>query len=149
MIYRCKSGFFKMENTKIMIKVMSALILGLAATISFATEGDTPYQVVDGKIDANTFEGWRNFRGGGCGTCHGGAGQGGAGPNLTVSLKEKIDKKRFVETVTNGRPGTLMRPFKTSPRVMDNLDKIYAYLEARSDGVLGPENLIKFPLGKK
>ena len=138
-----------MKNTKTMIKLMFVIVLGLATTISFANEGDKPYQVGDGKIDANTFEGWKNFRGGGCGTCHGGAGQGGAGPNLTVSLKEKINKERFVETVTNGRAGTLMRPFKTSPRVMDNLDKIYAYLKARSDGVLGPENLIKFPLGKK
>ena len=138
-----------MKNTKIMIKLLSVIIIGLATTISFANEGDKPYQVVDGKIDTNTFEGWRNFRGGGCGTCHGGAGQGGAGPNLTVSLKEKITHELFVETVTNGRNGTLMRPFKTNPRVMDNLDKIYAYLKARSDGVLGPENLIKFPLGKK
>ncbi len=138
-----------MKNTKIMMKAWSVIILGLAATISFANEGDKPYQVVDGKIDNNTFEGWKSFRGNGCGTCHGGAGQGGAGPNLTVSLKEKIDKERFVETVTNGRSGTLMRPFKTSPRVMDNLDNIYAYLKARSDGVLGPENLIKFPLGNK
>ena len=32
---------------------------------------------------------------------------------------------------------------------MDNLDNIYAYIKARSDGVLGIENLIKFPLGKK
>jgi len=138
-----------MKNTKIMIKVLSLIILGLATTISYANEGDKPYQVVDGKIDTNTFEGWKNFRGGSCGTCHGGAGQGGAGPNLTVSLKEKIPHELFVETVTNGRSGTLMRPFKTNPRVMDNLDKIYAYLKARSDGVLGPENLIKFPLGKK
>ena len=138
-----------MKNTKIMIKVLSVIFLGLATTISYANEGDKPYQVVDGKIDTNTFEGWKSFRGNGCGTCHGGAGQGGAGPNLTVSLQEKINKERFVETITNGRSGTLMRPFKTSPRVMDNLDNIYAYLKARSDGVLGPENLIKFPLGKK
>ena len=138
-----------MKNTKIMIKVLSVIILGLATIISYANEGDKPYQVVDGKIDTNTFEGWKSFRGNGCGTCHGGAGQGGAGPSLTVSLQEKINKERFVETVTNGRSGTLMRPFKTSPRVMDNLDNIYAYLKARSDGVLGPENLIKFPLGKK
>ena len=138
-----------MKNTKIMIKVLSVIILGLATIISYANEGDKPYQVVDGKIDTNTFEGWKSFRGNGCGTCHGGAGQGGAGPNLTVSLQEKINKEQFVETVTNGRSGTLMRPFKTSPRVMDNLDNIYAYLKARSDGVLGPENLIKFPLGKK
>lgn len=128
---------------------MSVIILGLATTFSFANEGDKPYQVVDGKIDANTFEGWKTYRGGGCGTCHGGAGQGGAGPDLTNSLKEKITHDLFVETVTNGRSGTLMRPFKTNPRVMDNLENIYAYLKARSDGVLGPENLIKFPLGKK
>lgn len=120
-----------------------------AVTNTFAVEDEKPYQVIDGKIDNNTFEGWRSFRGNGCGTCHGGAGQGGVAPDLTNSLKEKIDKERFVETVTNGRSSTLMRPFKTSPRVMDNLDNIYAYLKARSDGVLGPENLIKFPLGKK
>lgn len=130
-------------------KALCLLLFTPVVTITYAVEDEKPYQVVDDKIDANTFEGWRSFRGNGCGTCHGGAGQGGAGPNLTVSLKEKIDKERFVKTVTDGRPGTLMRPFKTSPRVMDNLDNIYAYLKARSDGVLGPENLIKFPLGKK
>ena len=108
-----------------------------------------PYQVIDGKIDENTMQGWRSFRGGTCGMCHGGAGQGGAGPNLTLSLAEKIDKAKFIETVTNGRSGTLMRPFKKNNRVIGNLDNIYAYLKARSDGVLGPENLIKFPLGKK
>ena len=108
-----------------------------------------PYQVIDGKIDKNTFEGWRSFRGGTCGVCHGGAGQGGAGSDLTISLVEKIDKEMFVKIVTNGRSGTLMKPFKNNNRVIDNLDNIYAYLKARSDGVLGPENLIKFPLGTK
>ncbi len=136
-------------------KAVSLVLLTLTATVSFAggegksAEEEKPYQVIDGKIDENTFAGWRSFRGGTCGMCHGGAGQGGAGPNLTVSLAEKIDKERFVETVTNGRPGTLMRPFKNNNRVMHKLDNIYAYLKARSDGVLGPENLIKFPLGKK
>ena len=61
----------------------------------------------------------------------------------------KIDKEMFVKIVVNGRSGTLMKPFKNNNRVIDNLDNIYAYLKARSDGVLGPENLIKFPLGKK
>ena len=139
---------YRMKKSYI-YKALCLLLLSPVVTSIYAVEDDKPYQVIDGKIDANTFEGWRNFRGGGCGTCHGGAGQGGAGPNLTVSLQEKIDKERFVEIVTNGRSGTLMRPFKTNPRVMDNLDKIYAYLKARSDGVLGPENLIKFPLGEK
>jgi len=31
---------------------------------------------------------------------------------------------------------------------MDNMDNLYAYLLARGDGVLGPGNLIKMPLGK-
>jgi len=59
------------------------------------------------------------------------------------------DKARFIKVVTKGNPGTPMPPFKRNTRVMDNLDNIYAYIKARYDGVLGPENLIKFPLGKK
>ena len=136
----------KIPNT---FKTIFFILLTLTATIAFAVEDEKPYQVIDGKIDKNTFEGLRSFRGGTCGVCHGGAGQGGAGPNLTISLVEKIDKEMFVKIVTNGRSGTLMKPFKNNNRVIDNLDNIYAYLKARSDGVLGPENLIKFPLGTK
>jgi mono/diheme cytochrome c family protein len=136
----------KIPNT---FKNIFFILLTLAVTNSFAANDENPYQVIDGKIDENTMQGWRSFRGGTCGMCHGGAGQGGAGPNLTLSLGEKIDKAKFIETVTNGRSGTLMRPFKKNNRVMENIDHIYAYLKARSDGVLGPENLIKFPLGKK
>ena len=136
----------KILNT---FKTVFFLLLTLAVINSFAAENEKSYQVIDGKIDKNTFEGWRSFRGGTCGTCHGGAGQGGAGPNLTLSLVEKIDKEMFVKIVTNGSSGTLMKPFKNNNRVIDNLDNIYAYLKARSDGVLGPENLIKFSLGKK
>jgi len=117
----------------------------LAVINSFAAEDEKPYQVIDGKIDENTFEGWRAFRGGTCGQCHGGAGQG-----LLASVAEKLDDKaRFIKVVTKGNPGTPMPPFKNNKRVMDNLDNIYAYIKARSDGVLGIENLIKFPLGKK
>lgn len=108
-----------------------------------------PYQVIDGKIDANSIEGWKIFRGiGTCATCHGPAGQGGVGSNLTLSLQERISKDLFKETVTNGKSGTMMKPFKTNLAVMDNLDNLYAYLKARADGVLGPENLLKYPLGK-
>ena len=136
----------KIPNT---FKTIFFILLTLTATIAFAVEDEKPYQVIDGKIDKNTFEGWWSFRGGTCGVCHGGAGQGGAGPNLTLSLVEKIDKAKFIEIVTNGRSGTLMKPFKNNNRVIDNLDNIYAYLKARTDGVLGPESLIKFPLGTK
>jgi len=110
---------------------------------------DAPYQVVDGRIDQNTVEGWKIYRGiGTCATCHGPVGQGGVGPALVESLKEKITKDLFVEVVTNGRDGTMMKPFGENAIVMENIDRLYAYLKARSDGVLGPENLLKYPLGK-
>lgn len=120
-----------------------------AASAPVAVAADAPYQVVDGRIDAKTVEGWKTYRGiGTCATCHGPVGQGGVGPALVESLKDKITKELFVETVTNGRDGTMMKPFGENAIVMENLDNIYAYLKARADGVLGPENLIKYPLGK-
>lgn len=119
------------------------------ATTPVAISADAPYQVVDGRIDQNTVEGWKVYRGiGTCATCHGPVGQGGVGPALVESLKERITKDLFVEAVANGRDGTMMKPFGENPIVMQNLDNIYAYLKARADGVLGPENLIKYPLGK-
>jgi mono/diheme cytochrome c family protein len=120
-----------------------------ATTPTPAVAADAPYRIVDGRIDPDTVEGWKIYRGiGTCATCHGPVGQGGVGPALVESLKEKITKDLFVEIVANGRDGTMMKPFGENKIVMDNMDNIYAYLKARSDGVLGPENLIKYPLGK-
>ena len=102
------------------------------------------YQVINGKIDDGTFEGWKTYNGGGCGSCHGSGGTG-----LEKSLVIKNDKELFKDYVTNGVPGTMMKPHINNKRVMENLDNLYAYLKARADGVLGPNNLIKFPLGKK
>ncbi len=109
---------------------------------------DKPYQIVDGKISANAFEGWKTYNGGGCGACHGKGGMGAVGPNLANSVATKLTKEQFFNIVTNGKSGTLMRPNKTNKRVMDNLDNLYVYLVARGDDVLGPGNLIKLPLGK-
>lgn len=109
---------------------------------------DKPYQIVDGIISANAFEGWKTYNGGGCGACHGKGGIGAVGPNLGNSVTTKLTKEQFINIVTNGKSGTLMRPNKTNKRVMDNLDNLYAYLVARGDDVLGPGNLIKLPFGK-
>lgn len=110
---------------------------------------DKPYKIIDGNIDSNTIEGWKTYNGAGCGACHGPGGIGAVAPALADSIATKIDKKTFIDTVINGKPGTLMKPNSANVRVMDNLDNLYAYLKARADGVLGPENLIKYPLGKK
>ncbi len=119
-----------------------------ASTTATDTSDGKPYQVVDGKISANAMEGWKTYNGGGCGACHGKGGIGAVGPNLGQSVTTKLSKADFVNIVTNGKSGTMMRPHKTNKRVMDNLDNLYAYLLARGDDVLGPGNLIKMPLGK-
>lgn len=113
-----------------------------------AVSGDKPYQLVDGVISANVVEGWKTYNGGGCGACHGKGGIGAVAPNLADSVINKLSKEQFVNIVTNGVSGTMMRPHKTNKRVMDNMDNLYAYLVARGDDVLGPGNLIKLPLGK-
>ena len=110
---------------------------------------DKPYKIIDGKIDSNTFEGWRTYNGGGCGQCHGPGGIGKSGKNLTESpVIKNNDKEKFKGYIINGVPNTLMKPHKNDGRVMRNLDNLYSYLKARADGVLGPNNLIKNPLGK-
>ena len=129
------------------IKLLSFLIIFFTFHNAFS-EGDKPYQIVDGKISENAVEGWRTYNGGGCGVCHGEGGGGGVAPNLGESVTKKLTKAEFVDVVTNGRPGTLMAAHDTNKRVMDNLDNLYAYLVARGDGVLGPGSLIKTPLGK-
>lgn len=118
------------------------------ATEEKAAAGDKPYQLVDGKISENAMNGWRTYNGGGCGTCHGKGGIGAVGPNLANSVGKVLSKDEFIDIVTNGKPGTMMRPHKTNKRVMDNMEDLYVYLLARADDVLGPGNLIKQPLGK-
>jgi hypothetical protein len=51
-----------------------------------------------------------------------------------------IDKKRFVDTVTNGKKGQIgvMPAWGKNPNVKDFIDELYAYQEARADGVLKP-----------
>ena len=69
-------------------------------------------------------------------------------PNLANSVSKVLSKEEFIDVVTNGRSGTMMRPHNTNTRVMKNMEDLYVYLLARGDEVLGPGNLIKMPLGK-
>lgn len=119
-----------------------------ATAVVESVADDKPYELIDGVISANAIEGWKTYNGGGCGACHGKGGIGAVGPNLAQSVTQKLSKEEFVNIVTNGKSGTMMRPHKTNKRVMDNMDNLYAYLVARGDDVLGPGNLIKLPLGK-
>ncbi len=82
--------------------------------------------------------------------CHGPDGMGSSyAPNLTQSLKV-LSKEQFENTVINGKKlvnnssNLVMPAFGVNEDAVENLDNIYAYLLARSDGALErghPEHL--------
>ena len=126
-----------------MALVGAGVIASITGTIVIAAEenGDKPYTVKDGKVDQHTYNGWRRYTES-CLRCHGPDGAGSSyAPDLTRSLKS-MSEEDFKEVVVNGRVNVnaaaenVMPPFGTVEDVMSYLDDIYAYLKARSDGVL-------------
>jgi mono/diheme cytochrome c family protein len=103
-------------------------------------DDEKPYAVKDGKIDRAGFNGWRRYTES-CLRCHGPDGAGSSyGPSMVDSLKE-MSEEDFKEVVINGRvstmrPNSVMPPFGMVEDVALYIDDIYAYLKARSDGVL-------------
>jgi methanol metabolism-related c-type cytochrome len=102
---------------------------------------ERPYQVVDGKVDQATYNGFRRYHAS-CHVCHGPDGLGSSyAPNLLDSLKV-MDRDAFNDVVINGRQNLAAGQEKVMPAfgevedVALYLDDIYAYLKARSDGVL-------------
>ena len=94
------------------------------------------YTVVDGyKVDPDTLKGFRTWRAAACDRCHGANQEGMVGPSLIESLKV-LTKEEFITTVRDGRLEKGMQSFGSDPRVMDNIDHLYAYLKGRSDGAI-------------
>lgn len=133
---------------------ITALAVTLGLSIIAASEaqnaaGDKPYTVKDGKVDKATYNGWRRYTES-CLRCHGPDGAGSSyAPSMVDSLKQ-MSEDQFKEVVVNGRKNVstsvenVMPAFGEVEDVMLYLDDIYAYLKARSDGVLGrgrPERL--------
>jgi methanol metabolism-related c-type cytochrome len=111
-------------------------------TVAPAADEQKPYVVKDGKVDQHTYNGWRRYTES-CLRCHGPDGAGSSyAPDLTESLKH-MSEDEFKEIVINGRKNVntasenIMPPFGEAEDVVNYLDDIYAYLKARSDGVLG------------
>jgi mono/diheme cytochrome c family protein len=108
----------------------------LMASALQAQADDKLYTVVDGyKVDPTTMTGFRTWRAAACDRCHGANQEGLVGPSLVNSLKT-LTKEEFVKTVREGRLEKGMQSFGNSPQVMDNIDKLYAYLKGRSDGAI-------------
>jgi methanol metabolism-related c-type cytochrome len=108
-----------------------------------AATDEKPYKIApDGTVDWATFSGFRRFNST-CFVCHGPDGAGSSfAPALVESLK-RLSYEQFTEIVVNGKTDVntanqrKMPSFGTDPNVMCYLDDIYAYLKARSDGVVG------------
>ncbi|HID82586.1 MAG TPA: c-type cytochrome, methanol metabolism-related [Chromatiales bacterium] len=98
----------------------------------------------DCKVDIFLVKGFRAFSQ--CQVCHGLDANGSSfAPSLVEKLKE-IDRARFDEVVINGYKGQVgvMPPWKENPNVMKKIDNLYAYLKARSDGVIPAGRLKRF-----
>lgn len=113
-----------------------------------------PYFMIDGKIDFGTFNGFRRYHSA-CHVCHGPDALGSSyAPSLLDSMKS-TPYANFLEIVAVGRTtdkgGTkfVMPAFGSNADVVENIDDIYSYLKARSDGVLGRGRPERLPIETK
>ena len=101
------------------------------------------YRIVDGKVDPRTYNGYRRYHSV-CNHCHGPDGMGSFfGPSLVDHLP---DIETFRSIVHDGQSSgaAVMKGFSGDPNVAPYVDDIYAYLQARADGVLGRGRPIRF-----
>lgn len=120
-----------------MLAATATLVSPLAAAADWPPPLKDPlYKVVDGvKVDPDTMQGFRTWRQAACDRCHGAEQQGLVGPSLVESLKT-MSYADFATTVKNGRLEKGMQSFGNSEVVMNNINKLYAYLKGRSDGAI-------------
>ena len=115
--------------------VLAGLALAGSAAAQTDAGGGKLYRIVDGKLDAGTYNGYRRFHAG-CNHCHGQDGLGSTiGPSLVENLPELDAFRRTVRDGT-GSGTKVMKGFASDPNVAPYIDDIYAYLQARHDGAL-------------
>jgi methanol metabolism-related c-type cytochrome len=118
------------------------LAVGAMPPLGAAAEEEKPYKVENGRVDRETFNGYRRY-GNSCLACHGPDGAGSSyAPSLVESLK-RMTQVEFNEVVINGRQNVtqsqqnVMPSFGHVEDVALYINDIYGYLKARSDGALG------------
>lgn len=105
--------------------------------------GGKPYEIDCSSgtclVDKATYIGWRTYHAA-CHVCHS---QDAVGSSFAPSLVERlqqIDEERFYSSVKNGYTGQIgvMPAWGEDPNIKSKIPELYAYLKARSDGILGP-----------
>jgi mono/diheme cytochrome c family protein len=122
------------------LALSSIVVCCVTASVGTASQDDGPvgkfYRVVDGKVDARTYNGFRRYHAG-CNHCHG---PDGMGSTFAPSLVERLpDVEAFRRIVRDGQINgpSVMKGFADDPNIAPYVDDIYAYLQARADGALG------------
>jgi mono/diheme cytochrome c family protein len=125
---------------------MLATVCMFAGVPAAAQDNETagkPYRVVDGKVDAQTYNGFRRYHSS-CNHCHGPDGMGSSfGPSLIEAVPPIEDFRRIVLN-GQGSGNSVMKGFAGDGNVEPYIDDIHAYLQARADGALDrgrPERL--------
>jgi len=109
---------------------------GVAALPQDSASGGKLYQVVDGKVDKRTYNGFRRYHSS-CNHCHGPDGMGSTfSPSLVESLPD-IDAFRRIVREGQASGASVMKGFAGDGNVEPYIDDIYTYLQARADGALG------------
>jgi methanol metabolism-related c-type cytochrome len=137
------SVFRKTRILACLLAPAAALLIAGQVGGAAAQDEEKPYSVSeDGVVDWYTFSGFRRYHAD-CHVCHGPDGLGSSfAPALVDSLKT-MSYEDYFDVVVNGRVNVStsaqneMPSFANNPNVMCFIDDIYAYLKARSDGVIG------------
>jgi mono/diheme cytochrome c family protein len=145
-----------------------ALAANLLAQPASAAERAPPpgeYRITQGRVDSGTYNGWRIFNSA-CFSCHGKGGVGtDLAPNLVERIKTMTPRAFAAKVLTSYRlvPGdddgaagrdalldevmkrdrrargqVVMPAWEDDARVPPHVLDLYAYLNARADGALGP-----------
>ena len=126
------------------LTLMLVAAFGATAVAEQSSETEKPYVIECDEqgactVDKATYVGWRTYHSN-CHVCHA---QDAVGSSFAPSLVDRmqdIDHERFITAVSEGYTGQIgvMPAWKDNPNVNKHFDALYAYLMARSDGVLAP-----------